>query len=674
MQTTDNVAKFGFYKNGYFQECMAEIKKILLACIYMLCGTFYSYGTPGAEVLSSLSTIEQGITSRFPASLWFYYRSPGYAQPDSALSVNNIVLAHIRLRQYKDHIMQSLLNSGKLQYDKGAFNQSIFYYKQVLKYCNVYDAQWAFQGYSGLGKCYTIQGDYQEAARNFYQAISIAENASGLSIKQANTYTNLSVVWNLLGEEQKSLSYLDKAEQFALREKDSAALGNIINKRGNIYLSIDMAAAYSMYLKALNISKACNDYSTAMMSTANLAYVHILNGKFDEARIWLDRFHKMYQHADIDPYHKMSMQYTYGLYTYLLHDFKLAEEIWLSAILQARLSNAPLYVVKPLKSLSQLYAQTGRFGKAYYYQQQHDSVHAGIINEEKLSAVHLLEHKYQLARKEKALALKQLKVAEQKAAIMKQNILIVTGSIAAIMLIILYLMIRKNNSRKLIMQQERNLAHSKQKELELIKTVMEGEEKERKRVALELHDGIGSMLSMAKLNLSMVRDQYTGNQGGESFNEVLHLIDQSSTAVRNTAHNLMPEILLQGGLDEGLQLFCTKLSKTQNLIVDYQCYGQPVLMDEAKEKMLFRILQEVMQMVREQSRPGSMLLQLNWQVDLLYVTIESDGSCWNTDDMERIQLRNWQILQKRIEAADGMLYLENMVSRNTTFDLEFRLQ
>jgi signal transduction histidine kinase len=220
---------------------------------------------------------------------------------------------------------------------------------------------------------------------------------------------------------------------------------------------------------------------------------------------------------------------------------------------------------------------------------------------------------------------------------------------------------------------ERNLMYSKQKELELIKTVMEGEEKERKRVALELHDSIGSMLSMAKLNLSMVRDQYPGSGNKESFNEVLLLIDQSSTAVRNTAHNLMPEILLQGGLDEGLQLFCAKMSKTQHLIVDYQCYGQPVLMDVAKEKMLFRILQEVLQMVSVRSGSERILLQLNWQEELLYVTIEADGSCWTMDDMEPMQYRNWLVLQKRIEAADGMLYLEHMVSRNTTFDLEFRL-
>jgi hypothetical protein len=78
-------------------------------------------------------------------------------------------------------------------------------------------------------------------------------------------------------------------------------------------------------------------------------------------------------------------------------------------------------------------------------------------------------------------------------------------------------------------------------------------------------------------------------------------------------------------------------------------------------------------MVSAQSGSERILLQLNWQEELLYVTIESDGSCWNMDDMEPMQYRNWLVLQKRIEAADGMLYLEHMVSRNTTFDLEFRL-
>lgn len=240
-------------------------------------------------------------------------------------------------------------------------------------------------------------------------------------------------------------------------------------------------------------------------------------------------------------------------------------------------------------------------------------------------------------------------------------------------MVILYFSIRKNNRRKLVLEQKKNQVRSKQKELEHIKTVMEGEEKERRRVALELHDGIGSMLSMAKLNLSMVRDQYAAPPDHNHFEPVLLLIDKSSQAVRSTAHNLMPEILLQGGLDEGLHLYCAKLAKARNIAIEYQYYGQPALMEIDREKALFRILQEVMRVVIDCSGAGRILLQLNWQEDLLYVTLQTYDSSWDMDNRDTACREAWTLLQQRVAASDGILYQESIGNDNPAFDLEFRI-
>lgn len=569
--------------------------------------------------------------------------------------------------------IQSLLNSGLQQYDQGSFEQSIGSYREALKNCRKEDGRLAFQAHSGIAKCYTIQGDYDEAARHFYQAIITGENVQGTPVKLANTLTNLSVIWNLLGDAQQSLSYLDKAETYARKENDSMALGNILNKRGNIFLSSDTLKARELYRAALTVSLACQDYSTTTMATANLAYVHILEGKNDSAKMMLSRFYQMLQRKNLDRFHKLSLYYTYGLYSFLLKDYPVAEKVWLDAIAQAEAAHAPLYTVKPLQGLSMLYAATGQYDKAYHFQQLHDALNSSIVNEAKLKAVNMLENKYRMAQKEKVLALNQLKVAKQKATLIKQNILIVAGIAGSILMILLYLFIRKNSRRKLILEQKKNQVHSKQKELEQIKTMMEGEEKERRRVALELHDGIGSMLSMAKLNLSMVRDQFPVQPGNRHFDEVLQLIDKSSQAVRNTAHNLMPEILLQGGLDEGLHLYCTKLARARDIKIDYQYYGQPVPMEITREKMLFRILQEVMRVVIDCAEARKVLLQLNWQEDLLYVTLQTYDSSWNPGQKDPSLQEAWMLLQQRVTASDGTLYLENIGDHNPTFDLEFRI-
>lgn len=629
---------------------MPGLKIILLACLILI-GSGESYGqSPDSH-------------KNIPANARPYRNT---TKPDQRSSVNESPAARIAL-------IQSLLNKALQQYNMGSFEQSIQNYRQALKNCSKQDGRLAFQAYSGIAKCYTIQGDYDEAAQYFYQAITTAENVTGAPVKLANTFTNLSVIWNLLGDGQQSLSYLDKAASYAIKENDSMALGNIMNKRGNIYLNIDTGKAQDLYRTALYISRACHDHSTATMATANLAYIHIAEGNEDSARIMLAQFYQMFRNGNLDRFHKLSLYHTYGLYSFLLKDYTVAEKVWLDAIALAEAAHASLYTVKPMQGLSLLYAATNQYDKAYHYQQLHDALNSSIVNEAKLKAVNTLENKYRLAQKEKILALKQLKVAEQKAALLKQNILILAGVAVSILMVMLYLFIRKNNRRKLLLEQKKNQVHSRQKELEQIKTVMDGEEKERRRVALELHDGIGSMLSMAKLNLSMVRDHYLLQPDDDRFDEVLQLIDKSSQAVRSTAHNLMPEILLQGGLDEGLHLYCGKLAKARGIIIDYQYYGHPAPMEIAKEKMLFRILQEVMRVVIDCSDAHKVLLQLNWQEDLLYVTLQTYDSNWDIVHKDHALQEAWNLLQQRVTASEGMLYLDNIANLNPTFDLEFRI-
>lgn len=639
---------------------------MILTCISFLCiREVYGQVLPPPPP----ATIPSGIKGIVvPTRIWEWYSNDTIPGSLSKWRCLEIYQRPSRLTQ-----MESLLQSGLQQYNQGAFLQSIRDYQLALQYCKSSDGRPAFQAYSGIAKCYTIQGDYEEAAHHFYQAITTAENINGTPVKLANTFTNLSVIWNLLGDQQQSLSYLDKAATYAIKENDSMALANIMNKKGNIYLYLDTAKAGRLYLAALHISKACHDYSTTTMATANLAYIHILQGRAADARILLTRFYQMLQSKDLDRFHRLSLYYTYGLYSYLLKDYQVAEKVWMEAIAGAEAAHAQLYTVKPLQGLSMLYAATNQYNKAYHFQQLHAALNSKIVNEAKLKAVNLLENKYRLAQKEKTLALNQLKVVEQKAALLQQNILITAGIVVSTLMVILYLSIRKNSRRKLVLEQKKNLVRSKQKELEHIKTVMDGEEKERRRVAFELHDGIGSMLSMAKLNLSMVRDQYPLQPDNNHFSEVLQLIDKSSQAVRNTAHNLMPEILLQGGLEEGLHLYCTKLAKARQIIIDFQYYGQPVLMEIAKEKMLFRILQEVMRVVIDCSGPDRILLQLNWQETLLYVTLQTYDSNWDIKNREQSLQDAWYLLQQRIIASDGMLYQENIGNHNPAFDLEFRI-
>jgi glucose-6-phosphate-specific signal transduction histidine kinase len=96
-------------------------------------------------------------------------------------------------------------------------------------------------------------------------------------------------------------------------------------------------------------------------------------------------------------------------------------------------------------------------------------------------------------------------------------------------------------------------------------------------------------------------------------------------------------------------------------------------MEISKEKMLFRILQEVVRVVIDCSDANRLLLQLNWQEDLLYVTLQTYDSSWDIINKDEAIQESWSLLQQRVAASDGMLYLDNIGDLNPTFDLEFRI-
>lgn len=593
--------------------------------------------------------------------------------PDSSAAADKLTRVAGEKAGYNAEIIRALFLKGEAAYDTGNFKQSFAYFRQVLLFCTESDREWKFKAYGRIANIATIQGAYREAADNYYKALALLQN--GLDVQKADFYANLSVVWNQLGDTQKSTAYLDRAEKLAVLESNFLALCNILNKKGNAFLAAgDLQKAAVYYTKALKKSRQYGDRSTEAMATGNIGYLHILQNDPTAAKPLIQRFYTLGQHPEVNIFHRLSMLYTYGVYCFLLKDYEAAEKVWIQAEETAEKLNASLYRLKPLFGLSALYAETHNYERASYFQHLYSALKDSVVSAEKLRDINHLEFKYQLAQKEKDLALQQLKITEQKQGAFRQNITMAIFGISIVLLILFYRLIKRNNKRKLLLSLEQTGAFQKSLELDLVRERMAGEEEERKRVALELHDGVGSMLSMAKLNLSFARDQRGDAQADrEAFNEVMELLDQSSSVLRTTAHILMPEMFLHSGIENGLQVFFRKLEQSNPLNISYQSYGAVAPLDNDREKELFTIFRELMNTLIKQCQPKNILFQLNWQERLLYVTIEADGIPVDTQNKESPESADWALMQRKVKALKGMMSVDNNKGKGTICDLEFEL-
>lgn len=208
----------------------------------------------------------------------------------------------------------------------------------------------------------------------------------------------------------------------------------------------------------------------------------------------------------------------------------------------------------------------------------------------------------------------------------EQIILIFVSSAALIVflaiLVILFLVIYQKRIVKqdILLQKMEN-----ERQQLLLKASIEGQEKERRRLAKDLHDGIGSLLSGLSLNLKFQRDH---RQNSEPENEFLHqacnLIDEGISNVRSISYNLMPVTLERFGLYQALKEI-TENSATESFSINLSASNESQRLDPTIELTLFRICQELVHNSIKHSGGNSIELKLQYNADECQVTFSDNG-------------------------------------------------
>ena len=132
----------------------------------------------------------------------------------------------------------------------------------------------------------------------------------------------------------------------------------------------------------------------------------------------------------------------------------------------------------------------------------------------------------------------------------------------------------------------------KQQEI-AVKAVIEAEENERQRIARDLHDGVGQMMSAAKMNLSAFESaiRFTDTEQKDSFEKIISLVDESCKEVRTVSHIMMPNALLKNNLAAAIRELVDKLNN-KALKIHVYTEGLDERLDSNMETVLYRVIQE----------------------------------------------------------------------------------
>ncbi|MGV3704800.1 MAG: tetratricopeptide repeat-containing sensor histidine kinase [Arcticibacter sp.] len=293
-----------------------------------------------------------------------------------------------------------------------------------------------------------------------------------------------------------------------------------------------------------------------------------------------------------------------------------------------------------------------------------------------------LEQRYRTTEKEKELLQIKSRHQEQSLALQRnRNIAILSASLCMFFVVLGVTWHRTQKNKKRLLEQKELLLqeelknHRQESKIKMYNAMLQGEEKERSRLARDLHDGLGGMLANVKMKLSAVTDSIDKQNvdvvvAHSDLRSIIRQLDQSVNELRRVSRNLMPDSLLYRGLEDALKDLCKSMTQP-NISVDFQSaklrrnYSQPFLIS------VYRIVQELLTNALKHSGAHQVWVQCSEENDILYVSVEDNGKGFNSSS-ENINLKGMGLsnIRNRIALLNGHLEIDAIPGKGSSFHVQ----
>lgn len=286
----------------------------------------------------------------------------------------------------------------------------------------------------------------------------------------------------------------------------------------------------------------------------------------------------------------------------------------------AQEENSTSAIIGALNNLSDYYQKIGNNTKALKLLQNATDIKDSMISVENIKQINTLQTIYETEKKEKEIL--QLTIINQNKS--NLNKILISSSIALLLLIFLGY---RNFTNKRKLQNLKISELEKDKQLLAIDAMLKGQEEERGRIAKDLHDGLGGLLSGTKLSfINMKENLLLTPENAIQFEKSLSMLDTTIADLRKVAHNLMPESLVKFGLNDALKDFCSSIQLASNITVDYQKIGLDRKIGNTAETFMYRIIQELVNNAVKHSQATEILVQIAFANDKIVLTVEDNGT------------------------------------------------
>jgi two-component system, NarL family, sensor kinase len=576
--------------------------------------------------------------------------------------------------------------------------------------------------YREAGVFFTRLGEYEQAISYLSKSQNLFRNMTGNVGSEGLTKTEIifGSVYHQQGDFATALSLYLNAEENAARNNEFASLRDVLSKIGDCYLKLNQFDTAGIYAKKnlaivqyltdpFDIASVYIDYGNYLNETDNYEeglsyyekakqylneannpvlyhtyyynYAFLLSrkNKYDEALVYYEKAYNAALNSGV-VFDQIDALYKIGLMNYYLNNFPKSSLILNDALTRAKEIDSDLLQRNILDVLSFLEFDRKNYQEAFDYLNAYIDAADAVSSDESRKQINFVNAKYKAREREFEIEKLNTEKNLQEATIQRRNLLVIALSGILLVSLIAGLALFRNirirqeiSLHKAKIQEQRIHELEQERQIIALNSTLQGEETERSRLARDLHDGLGGLLSGIKLTLmNMKGNAIITREVMDQYDHALGLLDTSIKELRHVAHNLMPETLFRFGIRQALSDFCEGIGNTQ-LIVHFAFYGIEKRFDEKLEIALYRIVQELVNNAMKHSGASQVIVQLFEEEERLAITVQDNGKGIDLETAEQSSGKGLVNIRSRVSSFGGHFDLSSEHGKGTEAIIEFKV-
>lgn len=505
-----------------------------------------------------------------------------------------------------------------------------------------------------------------------YRYINNSKNIFQSLEKQNNIADCNFMLLEILSHQNKLLIDTDKIikelEYYAIGQNDSSAIRKLYNKIASKYLSLDNAKKAILYFrKTIPIALAQKDTIRIGHAYTNIGTVQYSILKNPDSALFYYKkavpFLKKF-----DDYQSLAYNYNNQAIQYkILNDYTKAISFYKKADSIPLNWNVSKTKIVFYKNIAEVYLLNRDYKNASCYLDKLNKLKDSINDTKQNIAISEIKEQYDNEK----LRADNLEIESKR----KQNKNLLIGALAFILFggITAFLIQKNTRKKQKLAEQEKALETQKlatvlkEQELKSIDAMIEGQEKERQRIANDLHDDLGGLMATVKLHFNVLKDKQTP----ELFDKTTNLLDEAYNKIRGIAHAKNSGVIAKQGLLKAVQNMADKISVSNKITVDVIDHGLENRLENSLELTIFRIIQELITNVIKHADASETTIHLTNHDDTLNIMIEDNGVGFSPNQVTtKNKGMGISSIDKRIEHLNGKMTIESEHNKGTTIIID----